>query len=67
MGLFPDQAPASSLEHRILEALRQGAVGADELARRLDAPVGTVLAILTTLELHGEVERLAGMRFRRAA
>lgn len=67
MGLFDDDTPRSSLERRILESLRDGAVGADELACRLDAPVGTVLALLTTLELHGEVERLAGMRFRRAA
>lgn len=67
MGLFDDDTPGRSLERRILEALREGAVGADELASRLDAPVGTVLALLTTLELHGEVERLAGMRFRRAA
>lgn len=67
MGLFADDTSTSSLERRILETLDGGAVGADELAHRLDAPVRTVLALLTTLELHGEVERLAGMRFRRAA
>lgn len=66
---FFDTAPpdATLLERRILEALGEGPVAADELAGRFDAPVATVLALLTTLELHGEVERLAGMRFRRAA
>lgn len=59
--------PPPSLETRVLEALRSGPTAADELAARFDAPVSTVLALLTTLELHGEVERLGGMRFRRAA
>jgi DNA processing protein len=66
-GLFDDLAAERPLESRILEILRRGASDADELAHRLDAPVATILAHLTTLELHGEVERLAGMRFRRAA
>ena len=56
-----------SLERRLLSALHEAPAQADELARRFDAPIATVLAILTTLELHGEVERMAGMRFRRAA
>ncbi|MDX1493153.1 MAG: DNA-processing protein DprA [Longimicrobiales bacterium] len=57
----------NTLEERILSALREGPAAADELAARFEAPIATVLALLTTLELHGEVERLAGTRFRRAA
>lgn len=56
-----------SLETRVLDALREGPTAADELAARFGAPISTVLALLTTLELHGEVERVGGMRFRRAA
>lgn len=56
-----------SLERRLLGALHEAPAQADELARRFDAPIATILAVLTTLELHGEVERVAGMRFRRAA
>ena len=63
----PAPDPGASLETRVLELLRERAAGADELAEGLDVPVGTILAILTTLELHGEVVRTAGMRFRRAA
>ena len=65
--LFDPRPPTDTLEARVLEILREGTAGVDELAGRLDAPVGAILALLTTLELHGEVERLDGMRFRRAA
>ena len=57
----------SWLERAVLAALGDGPVLADELAARFDVPAATILALLTTLELHGEVERLAGMRYRRAA
>ncbi len=57
----------TSLEARLLTALRDAPAQADELAQRFDEPIATILAVLTILELHGEVERLAGMRFRRAA
>lgn len=63
----PVQDRIGTLERRILEAVAHDAVPADELAARFGAPVSTVLAVLTTLELHGEVERLSGMRFRGAA
>lgn len=59
------------LEARVLAALEgapSGApLGADDLADRCALPVETALAVLTTLELYGEVERLPGMRYRRAA
>lgn len=60
-------AGARTLEDRILGALAEQPVPADELAARFDAPIATILAVLTTLELYGEVERVSGMRFRRAA
>lgn len=67
---FLQRRPASGaalLEAEILEALEESPAAADELAFRFDRPIATILAVLTTLELHGEVERLAGTRFRRAA
>lgn len=62
----PD-APAAGPEMRILAVLGDDVLQADELAARVGLPVGTALALLTTMELHGEVERMPGMRFRRAA
>jgi DNA processing protein len=56
-----------SLEERLVAALQEDALLADELAERFDVPVPQVLALLTTLELHGEVVRMPGMRFRGAA
>jgi DNA processing protein len=56
-----------SLESGVLHALRESGSLVDEVARQVGLPVETTLALLTTLELHGEVERLPGMRFRRAA
>ena len=66
-GLVDASRESTPLETRVLMALGDGEVGIDELAACFDTPVGTILAVLTTLELHGEVERLVGMRFRRAA
>lgn len=76
-GLFDDldagrddagaRARGDTLEERILDALAEHAMPADDLAARFDAPIAAVLAVLTTLELHGEVVRVSGMRFRRAA
>jgi len=59
--------PVSSLEERALATLEQDTLLVDDLAERLAVPVSTALALLTTLELHGEVVRLPGMRFRKAA
>ena len=59
--------PTGSLEGRVLDALAHHSLLADEIANELDVPVQTALALLTTMELHGEVERIAGMRYRRAA
>lgn len=69
LSLLPPPAVpnGAALEGQILEALREAPAAADELAHRFGRPIATILAVLTTLELHGEVERLAGMRFRRAA
>ena len=61
------EAPGTGPEMRILAVLAGDALLADELAARAGLPVATALAVLTTMELHGEVERMPGMRFRRAA
>ncbi len=63
----PAPPDVAILERRVVAALADAPVAADELAARFDVPVSTVLALLTHLELHGEVVRVAGMRFRRAA
>lgn len=52
---------------RILAALADDTLLVDELASIAGLPAATALAVLTTMELHGEVERMPGMRFRRAA
>jgi DNA processing protein len=52
---------------RVMAVLADAPLGADDLADRCGLPVDTALAVLTTLELHGEIERLPGMRYRRAA
>lgn len=57
----------STLEERVLAALDDRGLTVDDLTHRLALPVETTLAVLTTLEVHGDVERLSGMRFRRAA
>lgn len=62
-GVAADQGAAA----RVLAALEEAPLGADDLADRCGMPVDTTLAVLTTLELFGEVERLPGMRYRRAA
>jgi len=68
ISLFePHPDDGRAFERRVFDALAEGPMAADDLAERFGAPIGKVLALLTTLELHGEVERMAGMRFRRAA
>jgi len=57
----------SAPEMRILMALAADTLLVDELAAHVGLPVSTALALLTTMELHGEVVRMPGMRFRRAA
>ncbi len=59
--------PHDPIEKRVLAAVRLEAASVDELAGRLGLPVQTALAVLTTLELHGEVRRLPGLRFRGVA
>jgi predicted Rossmann fold nucleotide-binding protein DprA/Smf involved in DNA uptake len=51
----------------MLAVLAEDALPVDELSARFLRPVPEILAVLTTLELHGEVVRLPGLRFRRAA
>ena len=63
----PTQRSPTDLEARVYAALSTDAVAVDELSAVCASPVGEVLAVLTALELHGEVERLPGMRYRRAA
>ncbi len=57
----------SGPQARVLAALSEDTLLVDELAAITGLPAATALAILTTMELHGEVERMPGMRFRRAA
>jgi len=61
------QRSHSGPEVRILSALAEDTLLVDELAAHVGLPVSTALALLTTMELHGEVVRMPGMRFRRAA
>lgn len=62
-----EPASSDSLEDRVLDALAHDTLAVDTIAELFGVPVGKTLAILTTLELHGEVVRVAGMRFRKAA
>lgn len=66
-GEDPAREAPGALEFRILVALEADTLAIDEIAELFSVPVAKALALLTTLELHGEVERMAGMRFRRAA
>jgi len=72
-GASVDATPPSAVtrsdgfESAVLAALSEDELLLDDLAARIDIPLGTVLAVLTTLELHGEVVRMPGLRFRRAA
>ena len=55
------------VEGKLLSALGEEPLTVDELAVRVGVPVPDALVILTVLELGGEVARVPGMRFRRAA
>lgn len=63
------EAPAqrSILEVGVLQALAGDPLVAEEVARVCGLDIPTTLALLTTLEIHGEIERLPGPRFRAAA
>lgn len=56
-----------STEVAVLKALDRETLEATELAGRTRLDVAEVLAALTLLEVRGAVERLPGLRFRRAA
>ena len=62
-----DERHHTGPQAKILAALSEDTLLVDELAAITDLPAATALAILTTMELHGEVERMPGMRFRKAA
>jgi len=64
-GAKRDRGP--DVTSHVLAALADGPLTVDELASRLGLAPSEALALLTGLELHGDVERLAGMRFRWAA
>jgi DNA processing protein len=51
---------------RLLSCLEGGVATADELARKLGLDAGRTLALLSRLEIAGSVERVPGMRYRRA-
>ncbi len=63
----PAARAEAALQERLLAAIADESLAVDDLAERAEVPVETALALLTTLELFGEVERLPGMRFRRVA
>jgi DNA processing protein len=54
-------------EASLLQCLSHEPLAPGELADRVGRPLPDVLAALTTLELRGEVVRLPGLRYRRAA
>ena len=59
--------PPLGPEASLLQCLSHESLGPGELADRIGRPVQEVLAALTTLEVRGEVVRLPGLRYRRAA
>ena len=61
-GVAADAGP----EARVLEALSQGGRSADEVARVTGLPTARALSLLSALELEGRVQRIPGMRFRKA-
>jgi DNA processing protein len=61
------RGPGSGPEPLVWAALGEETFMVNELATRAGLPVPRALAALTTMELHGRVGRVAGMRFRRAA
>jgi DNA processing protein len=63
-GLSPAEAPQPSVSvaaERVLARLRDGAAGADELARALDLEAGTLAAALAELELAGLAAQSDGL------
>ena len=59
----PEEAPGPS-PSPLLEALEGETLTLDELAQRLDQPIGTMLAELLELELAGRVVRAPGGLYR---
>ena len=55
--------PESAEEMRVLATLRQGALHADELGRRVKIPAGALSALLAVLELKGLVYCAGHMRY----
>jgi len=53
-------------EGRILACLEGGTASVDHVARVVGLDVRSTLTVLSRLEILGSVERVAGMRFRRA-
>ena len=54
-------------EASLLQCLSDESLGPGELADRVGRPLHEVLAALTMLEVRGEIVRLPGLRYRRAA
>lgn len=63
----PSSRGAGPREVEVLALLADGALTLDEVVDGLSIDAGVALAVLTTLELHGEVVRLPGARYRCAA
>jgi DNA processing protein len=55
--------PADPTESRLLSEMGLEPVHADELAARLDLPIGLVSAALTVMELKGMVRQVGGMSY----
>ena len=55
--------PADATESRLLAEMGLEPLHADELAARLDLPIGTISAALTVMELKGLVRQVGGMTY----
>lgn len=60
----PPRTVTSGLARRILEALRGETLSADEISRRLDSPLPSVLVEVVTQEMAGRVARTPGGLYR---
>jgi DNA processing protein len=63
----PPALALSTVEARVLDAVRPGDTHVDEVIRRTELVPGVALETLLALELRGVVEQQPGMRFRARA
>jgi DNA processing protein len=65
-GAAGPSVAANGEEARVLACLERGTASVDHVASAVGLDVPSTLTVLSRLELRGSVERVAGMRFRRA-